>query len=515
MRVPCAACYCLPTMRIRSPSVKRSALVVAHCLGLLGGLYPGAGIARALDSAEPPVASTETAPETLTLTPKRRNELRREARTSTESAVRAAALRALSREDASVATGRICVRALRTDEAPAVRRAAAECLGHLPHAMGTSHTSALMGALADDHVDVVTMAAWALGRVGDAAALEPVHRLRGHPDPRVVTLAQEYEALLVARHGALTRTPSSTTALVGPDDDVHRRAQGRAQEQNRNVEVLATAVWLTLSGGMSGWVYGGLLGAAHLGNAGSYAAVGALGGALGGAAFGGGYALGRKPRLFSAFRLTELAAFGGLAGYGVAALSSPVARRGNDLANFSTTGALLGTGFALVLDSGREAGVGNLAAGLSAALATGAAAGVLVFGAGGDLGESAASALAAGGSAGLLAAVVPSSLDDSVAGWFGAGLGGASLACVSGLVVATAASFTLPAEVALGGTALATVAGGATGALLGGMIGQRFLRAQDPFLHVVATSLNPQISLVADPQDTARTLPLVGVGGLL
>ncbi|MFZ9889050.1 MAG: HEAT repeat domain-containing protein [Myxococcota bacterium] len=502
-------------MRARIPSLERFALVAAHCVSLLGVSHHGGAHARSELQEGAAAASAASSVEGLAPTATRRYELRRGARSDPDASVRAAALRSLAQEDPTVATGRICVRALRADEAPSVRRAAAECLGQLPLPLATSHTAALIGALQDEHVDVVTMAAWALGRVGDPAARVAVLRLRTHPDSRGVTLAAEYEALLVARHGALTQPTPSTSVQSGADDELARRAQVEARAQTRAAEVLASAAWLSVFGGMSGWVYGGMLGAAHLGDAGAFASLGALGGALGGAAAGGAFALGRRPSLLSGLLLSELAAFGGIAGYGLAALASAPAQRGKNLANFSATGALLGTGLALVVDRGNGPLATRLAAGLGATVGTGTAAGLLVFGVGGDAIESAASALLAGGSAGLLAVVVSPRAEEGVTGWMGAVLGGSTLACISGLVVASMGQYVLPQEAVLRGTALATVAGGASGALAGTLFARRVLQEHDPFLAVAISRMSPRILFALDRTNMARALPLLGVGGVL
>jgi hypothetical protein len=436
--------------------------------------------------------------------------LRRAARTASDASERAVALLVLARVDPTRATARICSRALRIDPAVRARRAAAECLGRLPPVAAAPQTPALVAALEDESLDVMTMVGWAPGNAGDAAATGPVTALTRHEDPRVARLFFEYTQRLRSRHGAPLEPAEREGAarLVPPPDAL--------VSQGRGLEATTSTAWLALYGAMSGWLHGGLFPAAHGGTAMQpIVALTALGGAVAGAAAGGAYGFFRADRLVLAHNVVQVGAFGTLVGYGAGLLSGPGPQVGINMASFGAAGAIAGTGIAVVMNEVVTPTPGALALGAAAGLGAATSAGALAVGYSLPPTAVMGSLLLLGGATGALTTILVAPYDVGLLPIVGAtvgGLGFATAAAVTfGIVEAVQiqgqpAGFTPGAGwVVAGSYALGAVTGAALGLVLPGHM--------DPFLASGLRLALPSLSILPDVVDPRRTLTLAQLGG--
>jgi hypothetical protein len=428
--------------------------------------------------------------------------LRRAARTSPSSSTRALALRLLATNDAGSATARICGRALRVDVDPLVRRAGAECLGRLGTRFGAPQTPALVAALGDPALDVVTMAGWALAAVGDAGAIGAVAARASHHDPRVAALFRGYAGRLKDRFGLSPppmnapptvgavrsgdAVPSPTTGTTGPSADASAPTAvppGVALTfPARSVDSAAATGWLGLYGAMAGWLHGSLLVAAHGGPAG--AQVGPLAGmgmsALGATAMTG-YAFTSADSMPQAQTVVQFGTLGTVVGYGAGQLVGfpPVSAVAS--ANLSAVGTLVGTGLGMAFVAHNEPTMGALAAGVAATLMTGAAGGALTSSYGYPFNQTLGAALVTGGIAGAATTTLLARSDIGLFPVAGATLCGLVLGGGGALVMAAVEpglAAGRPQSEATGWVVLSSIA---LGAALGGAAGMFAPADVDPF----------------------------------
>lgn len=403
--------------------------------------------------------------------------LRRAARSAADPGSRALALRLLGTHDASSATARICSRALRLDVDAGARRAAAECIGRVGAETGGPHTPALVAALSDGNIDVVTMAGWALANVGDAPAIKAVAERASHPDVRVARLFLGYAERMQSRLGLVSETRA---------DDVERDPQGRRLvppgyvmvSQAHGLDLAASTAWLGLYGGVLGWYHGAFLISAHGGQAGGdAAALAGLGGAAVGAALGSAYAFTRADTLPLAHTVVQLGTLGTFAGFGAGLLSGFPPTSSIAAANLSFAGTLAGTAAGIALVEARPPTVGSLGVGIVSGLSVGTAAGALWSGYGLGPQFAIGAALLAGSVAGAAGTVATADLD---IGLFP--LAGAAAGTLLGAGVGAGTAYALDpdgtTEATGWGITASTLAGTALGAV-GGMLLPRHI---DPLL---------------------------------
>ncbi len=308
-----------------------------------------------------------------------RSILRRSARSSPSATTRALALGLLAGKDAGTATARICARSLRTDIEGPVRRAAAECLGRLAADVAGAHTPALVAALDDGNLDVVTMAGWALANIGDPAAIKDLVKHVEHPDPRVRALFVGYIDRQRVRLGLVYQAPD-----VSQQDPAGNRLVPSGlvlASQASGLEVAASAGWLGLFGGAMGWYHGAFLLTAHGGPAGAdSAALAGLAGTALGAAAGSAYAFSRADSLPLAHTVVQLGMAGAFAGFGAGILSGLPPASGVAAANLSFAGTLAGTAAGIALVETRPPTIGGLGVGMAIGLTMGTASGALFRG---------------------------------------------------------------------------------------------------------------------------------------
>jgi len=433
-----------------------------------------------------------------------RPSLRRAARTSPSGPSRALALRLLATHDATVATSRICARSVRLDADAAARRAAAECLGRIGPRLGAPHTPALIAALDDPALDVVTMAGWALANVGDAAAIGPLTTRVAHEDIRVAKLFYGYTERLRDRLG-LRYSGADPTVAPRPSADAPTAVPPGVvlSFPALSVDSAAATGWLGLYGAMLGWVHGPLMLSAHGGQAGADA--GALAGlglsALGAAAMSG-YGFSRADRLVLAHTVVQLGTFGGLAGYGAGQLSSVGAASGVASANLSLLGSAVGIGLGIASVEVRPPTVGALAAGVGVGAAVGVAGGTLAASYKYPFSQSLGAMLLSGSVAGAGTTLLLAEQDIGlfpIAGASGGALLGAGL---GGLVAWGAEPDAASATEATGWIVLLSAAAGA-GA--GGAVGMLLPRDADPFLESTLKLDPPTVTVI--PGAGANTQP--------
>lgn len=395
--------------------------------------------------------------------------LRRTARSAPQQSSRALALRLLATADPSSATARICGRSLRIDPDSLVRRSAAECLGRLGADLGGGQTPALVAALADGNLDVMTMAGWALANVGEASALSEVGARMKHEDPRVARLFVGYAERMVARLG-LDYQPRSPEA---PRDAEGRRLVpgGIAlTTQAHGLDMAASTAWLGLFGGITGWYHGAFLVSAHGGPAGAQAAaLGGLGGAALGAAAASTYAFTRADTVPLAHTVVQLGTLGTLAGFGAGMLSGVPPSSGVTAANLSAVGTLAGAAMGVALVETAPPTLGSLGAGMVAGLATATATGAVAASYELSAFQSVGAALFCGSLAGAGTTVGLRSVDVGLFPLAGAALGSMAGAGGAGAVFALAEAGN-PTEAqgwgVLAGTAVGAAAGAAAGMAL-------------------------------------------------
>ncbi len=440
--------------------------------------------------------------------------LRRAARTATDPDARALGLLVLVRVDPGRATARICARALRIDPEARVRRAAAECLGRLPAEAAQPQTPSLLSALSDEALDVQTMAGWALATVGDASALGPVTARASDEDPRVARLFYDYARRLRARHGAPTedRSPrlDPTASRAIPSADA-------LMPSTSSLETTASVAWLALYGGMAGWLHGGLFPAAHGGAVQELAALTALGGAVSGVALGGAYGFFRARELTLAHNIVQLGTFGTLAGYGAGLLSARGPQAGVNMASYSLSGLLVGTGVAVAVNEAYAPTPGALALGVATGFGSAVGFGSLALSYGLPLEESVlGTALLFGGAAGAVTTILASPYPFGLLPIAGATVGGLTLATSTGVllgIVETAQLFGSDPAFTPGigwAVAGAYVVGASTGAALAMLVPDDL----DPFLAGSLRLNPPTLAVLPDVTDPRRTLTLASLGGV-
>lgn len=424
-----------------------------------------------------------------------RSPLRRAARTAPYPGTRALALRLLATHDPSVATARICARSLRLDDDAATRRSGAECLGRLGPRLAAAHTPALVAALDDSSLDVVTMAGWALANAGDAAGVGPVTQRATHEDIRVARLFYGYAERLRERLGLRYETTDPTLPPKPSDDAPTAVPPGVVLTfPAASLDSAAATGWLGLYGVMVGWIHGPMMLAAHGGQAGAEA--GALAG-LGLSAFSAaalsGYGFARADRLTLAHTVVQLGTMGGLAGYGAGQLSAVGPASGVASANLSLMGSIVGITAGMAFVEVAPPSAGALTAGAAVGGTVGVAAGTLAASYRYPFSQSLGVMLLAGSVTGAATTALLHEQDIGLFPVVGATIG-------AGVVGGTAA---LAATWIESDPGLATersgwlvVTGTAAGAALGGVVGWLLPPEQDPFLEGTLRLNPPTIGVI-------------------
>jgi len=418
-----------------------------------------------------------------------RGSLRRAARTGDTGALRALALRLLATHDASVATARICARSVRLDDDAAARRAGAECLGRLGPRLAAPHTPALVAALDDPSLDVLTMAGWALANAGDAASIGPLTARATHEDVRVAKLFYGYAERLRDRLGLRYEGTDPTTPPRPSDDAPTAIPPGVVLAfPAASIDSAAATGWLGLYGAMVGWIHGPLLMSAHGGLAGAEA--GALAG-LGLSAFGAaalsGYGFARADSLHLAHTVVQLGTMGGLAGYGAGQLSAVGPASGVASANLSMVGTLVGIGAGMAFVEVAPPGPGALAAGAAVGGTVGVTAGTLAASYRYPFNQSLGVMLLAGSVTGAATTALLHGQDVGLFPVAGATLG-AGLGAGTAAIVATAVEPDTVVSTERSGWLV--LSGVAAGAAVGGVLGWMAPTEHDPFLEGTL-KLNP------------------------
>jgi hypothetical protein len=442
--------------------------------------------------------------------------LRRVARTAGEPSMRAKALLILARRDASRATARICARVLRIDPDAIVRRTAAECLGRLPRVYASAQTSALVAALNDENVDVVTMAGWALANVGEPEALGSVSGAVKHPDRRVGRLFLDYSDRLRTRHGL------RWGAYYDEDEDGDPQfrvvpAPGRLIAQVGGVEVTAATGWVALYGGMAGWLHGGLFVAAYGGTLWqNLSPLTAMGGAVAGMVAGGTYAFFRADDLVRAHTVVQLGTMGTMIGYGAGVLSGCPPASGLNVASWGLAGTVVGTGLGVALVETLNPTPGALALGATVAFGAGVGFGGLALSSRFSVGSTAGAAMLTGGLMGGLTTVAVAPYRIGLLPSIGATLGGVVLASVAGVTMGVYESIQLQQELEFpftAGSGWAIAAGYAGGAIMGGVGALLLPESWDPLLGGWVELDPPSIAMLQNPRDPRNPLPVATFGG--
>jgi hypothetical protein len=414
--------------------------------------------------------------------------LRRAARTASSATTRALALRLLAAHDAGTATARICARSLRLDDDAIVRRAAGECLGRLGGKLAGGHTPALVAALDDDAIDVVTMAGWALANVGDAASVHPVAARVAHPDERVARMFRGYALRLQDRWGLAAPPTSSSSSSSSSTTPPAAEAGPTAAPPGvaltlpaSGLDVALATGWLGLYGAMLGWFHGPLLFAAHGGPAGAEAgALAALGlSALGGAALSG-YGFARADSLPLAHTVVQLGTFGTLAGYGAGQLVGFPPISGVAAANLAAVGSLAGMGLGMAFVEQNAPTMGALAAGIAASIGVGTASATLVSSYGYPFDQQLGVMLVTGAVAGAATTTLLARADVGlfpIAGATLLGMAGGGVAAFGMAFVDGAVDVFAPQTEATGWVVLSAIAAGAA---LGGALGWAIPADLDP-----------------------------------
>jgi hypothetical protein len=436
--------------------------------------------------------------------------VRRVARTAPDKERRARALMILAQRDPSKATARICARALRLDPELSVRRAGAECIGRMSEEHSNAQTSVLVAALDDESLDVVTMAGWALANVGGREALGPVAAKVRHPDRRVGRLFVDFSERLRGRHALRydDRT-SSAEQLVPPP--------GRLAAQLRGLEVTAATGWLSLYGGMSGWLHGGMLVAAYGGPIWqNLSPLSAMGGAVVGLIGGGSYAFFRADDLRLAHTVVQLGTFGTLVGYGAGLLSDVAPQNGVNMALFGMAGSAVGTGIGIALAETRPPTSGALALGATVAFGSAVSFGGLAYSSSYSNEGAFALAMLAGGGLGALTTLVAAPAEIGLLPCIGATVGGATFAAIAGVLVGGVESFQLGLDALrpfTEGSGWAIAAGYATGAVVGGLSAALLPAEWDPLLAGRLTLTPPSFAAVPSLKDPRSPIPVAVLGG--
>lgn len=437
--------------------------------------------------------------------------LRRVARTAPDAERRVRALKILATRDPSKATARICARALRIDADVTVRRAGAECIGRMSEEHAASQSAVLVAALDDESLDVVTMAGWALANVGNRESLGPVAAKVRHPDRRVGRLFVDYGEKLRGRHGLRYDDPASSSGeqLVPPP--------GRLAAQLRGLEITAATGWLSLYGGMSGWLHGGMLVAAYGGPIWqNVSPLTAMGGAVVGVIGGGSYAFFRADNLRLAHTVVQLGTFGTLVGYGAGLLSDVAPQNGINMSLFGMAGSAVGTGIGIALAETRPPTAGALALGATVAFGSAVSFGGLGYSSSYTNEGAFALAMLAGGGLGALTTLVAAPAEIGLLPCIGATIGGATFAAVAGVLVGGVESFQLGLDAArpfTEGSGWAIAAGYATGAVVGGLSAALLPAEWDPLLAGSLSLTPPSFGAVPSLKDPRSPIPVAVLGG--
>lgn len=392
--------------------------------------------------------------------------LRRSARSAPSAVSRALALRLLAQHDGSAATVRICMRALRIDDSPLVRRAGAECLGWLGPPMSAFATPALVAALDDSDIDVVTMAGWALAVAGDSSCISAVAARTTHPDGRVALLFSTYTRRLLVRLELVPLEPMGRARDAAGRELVPPGAT--LNEARRDLEQAISVGWLGLYGASVGFLHGASLMTAHGGSGGTNAAgLAGLAGAALAAAAASGHALATAERLVQAHTIVHFGVAGTLAGWGAGILSGFPPSSAVSAANLSFVGTLAGTAAGYAMATAQTPSPGALGAGLATGLAGGVALGALWRGYGLASNFTMGVSLLGGSTAAMLGTLA---FADTEVGLFpvAGALAGTLIGSGAGAMASIGPSASVLGNEAAGWTvAGATVAGAAAGVIVG------------------------------------------------
>ena len=437
-----------------------------------------------------------------------RSTLRRAARTASTGRTRSLAVALLGSTDASVATARICARALRLDVDSNVRRAGAECLGRVGPRLGASHTPALLAALKDPVVDVVTMAGWALANVGDAAAVAALNARVSHEDVRVGRLFYGYTDRLRERLGlrysgandgsVAPRASTDSPTAVPPGVVLTFGGDG--------VDAAAATGWLGIYGAMIGWIHGPLLLSAHGGRAGgdNGTLVGLGLGAVGAAAMSA-YAFQRADSLPLAHTVVQLGSLGTIAGYGAGQLTAVGPSSGVASANLAVLGTVVGTGIGMAFVERAPPTVGALTAGMTAGLGGAVMGGSLAAAYGYPFDQTLGATLLLGGVAGGATTVLLAEQDIGLFPVAGAAAGMFVFGGVGGFVGASGTN-----KEAGGWLVVSGLVGGAA---LGGILGWMAPRDIDPLLDSTLKLDPPSLAILPGNGIRAEPVAIAMVGG--
>ena len=370
---------------------------------------------------------------------------------------------------------------MRLDVDANVRRGGAECLGRVGPRLGAPHTPALLAALNDTVIDVVTMAGWALANVGDGGAISAINARVSHADVRVGRLFFGYSERLRERLGlrysggndgtVQPRAGTDTPTAIPPGVVLSFGADG--------VDTAAATAWLGVYGAMLGWVHGPLMLSAHGGPAGAEnGTLAALGlGAVGAAAMSA-YGFSRADRLTLAHTVVQLGTLGTLAGYGAGQLSAVGPSSGVMSANLALLGTVAGTGLGMAFVETAPPTMGALAAGMTAGVGVGVMGGSLAAAYDYPFNQALGAMLLTGGIAGAATTVLLNEQDIGLFPVAGAAAGMMLVGGTAGFIGYKIDDGRAGSEA----TGWLIVSGIAAGAGLGGMIGWAMPRDLDPLL---------------------------------
>lgn len=426
--------------------------------------------------------------ETLPLEDVRRA-YRRAARSAQDIEVRLKAIRLLFERDPSHATARICGRALRTDPEPRGRRAGAECLGRLPANVSDSEHTSVIAALADENLDVVTMAGWTLVRMGNREALSELNAFTSHPDPRVAALFRTYVERL--QRQPLREPPQPSDA---------QRTLPEARPRGPRLDIALGAAWLATYGGLLGYAHGALIPLGHF-NLADFSILSALTGGLAGVAVGGSLGAGQQLSFQRAHTIVQLGTLATVAGYSTGWLVNPGPARGLNASTYGLVGTVVGNGLALAFVHLVDPTAGGLAVGALSGAGVGFSTMLLANGYGFLSEDALAAGLWTGAMTGLVTTLVASPFDWGSFPILSATATGGVGALLGGLISDS------PSQ-----QAWSMVAGAGIGAAAGALLGLALPPELDPFrehirLQAPALTMLPSLS-DGNPQ------PLVSVAGV-
>jgi hypothetical protein len=447
--------------------------------------------------------------------------LRRAARSAPSTVTRALALRLLATHDASSSTGRICARLLRLDPESVVRRAAAECLGQIGSRHAAPQTPALVAALDDVAIDVVTMAGWALANVGDAGAIAALTPFLEHPDARVVNLFRGYFRRLRDRFGLAP--PPTLAVATAPTDAATRvptaatRAAPPGVALTLSLKETGTGLaiaWLGTYGAAVGMVQGPLLASAHGGPVGAEAgALVGLAAAAGGSAALAAYGAAADLTIPEAHTVVQLGTLAAIAGFGAGQLVGfpPVSAVAST--NLSLVGTAAGIGLGVALVSHNAPTMGALAAGSAATAACGVAGSVLASSYSYPVNQSLGVGLLSAGIGGLATTMLLARVDLGLFPVVGAFVGGSALGGVAALGAIALDPGVLsgrPLTAATGWLVLSAMAGGSA---LGAAAGAWAPRGLDPFVANTLRLSPPTVGVLPRVGGPTSEAPFASIAG--